>query len=452
MTSWADRRIVDFMSNDGYVDVATAPAGETSTTVAGLGTFAALAGPTVAADGTVVLGTREGKVVALHADGSAHWNRHLPVGETIVTSPAVGSDGSIYVTGVLAIDPARDHRSGAPHDDLRVRIRATLYRFSPSGAEETVSPFPLFAEQGPSGVQSIGGATVWRFGDDEAVIIPAIYPTWFGEANVHLLAFSHGGAVIADWSMYLNPGDVTGGSLDDLLFWLPVFHPGVPPQVGYPSMPGVAVKNDPHGQTPSIVYVDQWNNATIAFTFCVGASCSPAPGFTERDRRSHGPRTLLSSATILGDGQSIVGTNDGVVFGGPSVHARPPISGLGRIHAAPTVGAGGRAIVVSDNGEVIGIRNGAVISRVSVNGQTIAQAAASRTHVFVATTAGLHTLDASATTEVLTLPWDGGGVWPPVIGPAGHVYAMASNVLFVFPPPKPSQRAEQSARTPAASA
>jgi hypothetical protein len=46
---------VNFMSNDGYLDVATAPAGETSTTVAGLGTFAALAGPTVAADGTVVL-------------------------------------------------------------------------------------------------------------------------------------------------------------------------------------------------------------------------------------------------------------------------------------------------------------------------------------------------------------------------------------------------------------
>ena len=33
------------------------------------------------------------------------------------------------------------------------------------------------------------------------------------------------------------------------------------------------------------------------------------------------------------------------------------------------------------------------------------------------------------------ISWVGGGTFTPAIGPFGHVYGMASNVLFVFPPP-----------------
>ena len=33
------------------------------------------------------------------------------------------------------------------------------------------------------------------------------------------------------------------------------------------------------------------------------------------------------------------------------------------------------------------------------------------------------------------IDWVGGGLNPPAIGPKGHVYAIASNILFVFPPP-----------------
>lgn len=62
--------------------------------------------------------------------------------------------------------------------------------------------------------------------------------------------------------------------------------------------------------------------------------------------------------------------------------------------------------------------------------------AASLSYVYVATEDGLHTLDATATTVVQTFPWLGGGGWAPVIGPRGHVYAMASNVLFIFRPPR----------------
>jgi outer membrane protein assembly factor BamB len=87
------------MSNTGFVDAVTVLAAAASRTLS-LGTFAALAGPAVATDGTVFLGTREGTVIALHADGRVYWDRQLADGETIVTSPAVGSDGSVYVVGV----------------------------------------------------------------------------------------------------------------------------------------------------------------------------------------------------------------------------------------------------------------------------------------------------------------------------------------------------------------
>ena len=98
------------MSNTGFVDAPTAHAGAGSTSVPGLGTFAPLAGPTIGPNGTVFLGTREGKVIALHADGKPFWNRELPAGQTITAPPALGSDGSVYVVGSTV---TRDHRPGS---------------------------------------------------------------------------------------------------------------------------------------------------------------------------------------------------------------------------------------------------------------------------------------------------------------------------------------------------
>jgi hypothetical protein len=62
-------------------------------------------------------------------------------------------------------------------------------------------------------------------------------------------------------------------------------------------------------------------------------------------------------------------------------------------------------------------------------------AAASRTHVFVSTTDALITFDANAQNQVQRFDWVGGGTSPPAIGPDGRVYAIASDILFVFPPP-----------------
>jgi len=66
----------------------------------------------------------------------------------------------------------------------------------------------------------------------------------------------------------------------------------------------------------------------------------------------------------------------------------------------------------------------------------MAQPAASRTHVFISAENGLHAFGASADALLRVFPWVGGGISPPAIGPSGHVYAIASNILFVFRPPQ----------------
>lgn len=114
-------------ANNSFADVMTAPAGSGSLSVPGLGTFASGSGPVIAPDGTVYLGTSEGRLIALRADGSELWARELPALQGIVSSPAVGGDGSIYVVAMSM--PVRDHREGS----IVTVYQARLYKFAPSG-------------------------------------------------------------------------------------------------------------------------------------------------------------------------------------------------------------------------------------------------------------------------------------------------------------------------------
>ncbi len=413
------------MSETGFFDVVTAPAGTGSVSVPDLGTFAPLAGPHVAPDGTVILGTLEGKVLGLRPDGSAYWNRQLLSGEAIMSSPAVGSDGSVYVVSSWVV---HDHRGG----ETETRGVARLHWFTPGGGAPPtgLTDFPEF-ERGP---MIVGAPKVWRFGTEEAVMVPAMYPT-VGGYDLHLFAFSaRGGGIMADWSVYLSGGAVTSDSwTNPFPFGMDFRHGTLPIPAPFP---GVAISANPQGGRPYVTLVDRYSRRMIGFTFCIGASCSPAPGFTEVFRTNHDPRVLWSSPTTLRNMHTVVGTDDGVVFSGPNLESLPPVTGLGAIYATPTVATDGRTVLVNGAGETIGLRDGAVISRHATEYGTFARAAASRTHVFVSAPNALHTLDALAEASVWKFPWVGGGDSAPAIGPLGHVYAIASNVLFVFPPPR----------------
>jgi hypothetical protein len=99
----------------------------------------------IAPDGTVYLGTTQGKLIALHADGKLFWSRDITRGQSIVASPAIASDGSVYVIGVERI---RDNRVKPPKETYT----STLHRFTSSGGWLAQIPFPVNGEMGPAAV------------------------------------------------------------------------------------------------------------------------------------------------------------------------------------------------------------------------------------------------------------------------------------------------------------
>ena len=197
--------------NTGFANVMTSPAGKGSLSVPGLGKFALGAGPVVANDGTVYVGTVEGKLIALHADGSPFWSRDISPKQSIVASPAISADGSVYVIGVNRV---RKAGANAPED---MTFAATLHHFTSSGAWVNQIAFPQHGGIGPA---AFSPPNIWRSGSAEAIMVPAIYPNKVtGGYAVRLIAFSLSGQVLDDKVVKnITPQSFGGG--DFILFEL----------------------------------------------------------------------------------------------------------------------------------------------------------------------------------------------------------------------------------------
>jgi outer membrane protein assembly factor BamB len=436
--------------NTGFVDVVTTPAGKDSRSVPGLGTFAPGSGPVIAPDGTVYLGTQEGKLIALHADGSPAWTRELAqvfgTNLAIVASPAVGADGSIYVIGVSTL---RDHRDGR----LVTRHISELHKFSPGGGFLWHTRLPE-GEFG-TGANASAPPNIWQSSGAEAVMVAAS----FGLDRVtRLFAFSADGAILTDTVVSRrSSGTVAGGGFCTILpffcfpFHLPLFPP--PPADPADRLPANVRVPPPgplmlpvSGGPPVVVVADQFHDM-------VGYNFFPGQRFLEVLRAKEPARFMRSSPISL-FGQSAVGTtkidqdrhqdvNGAIVFASLSASKLPAVpTGRGPILATPTRLADVRFVALEsrpDGSAILVMKRSAprvqVLSRTSLPGQSLAAPAASRTHVFVSTAGAFHSFDAGTMSEVGRFSWVGGGLSPPAIGPAGHVYAIASNILFIFPPP-----------------
>jgi outer membrane protein assembly factor BamB len=118
------------------------------------------------------LGTEEGKLIALHADGSLAWTHELTQGPfgsptlSIVASPAVGADGSIYVIGRLKV---------RGHTDRGTVLRYTseLHKFRPGGGL-------LWHTRLPPGELNRGGnasapPNIWQASGTDVVMVSAAY-------------------------------------------------------------------------------------------------------------------------------------------------------------------------------------------------------------------------------------------------------------------------------------
>jgi hypothetical protein len=437
--------------NSGLAGVVTAPAGKGSLSVPGLGKFAPGAGPVVASDGTVYLGTVEGKLIALHADGSPFWSRDITRGQNIVASPLISSDGSIYVIGV------KIPRENAP--DARVPS-ATLHHFNNSGAWVNQIAFPQHGEVGPV---AFSPPNLWRDASGEAIMVPAVYRNKVtGGYAVRLIAFSLTGQVLDDKVVKnITPQTVGGsnfpmgcvallagspilGPLECMIAYGTGYNPKRVPNflVRVPPAPGAAITFADNG-TPFILVSDHYKDL-VGFVFS-------EQHLVEIFRVQETSFVMRTPPMVMPDRSTLIGVES---LSRPD-NELEEANGRGRIivvgrggtktgqvdlkvttQAAPTRMADGRVAVVGGDGNVVILKDGAISGGMQGAGRSIASAAASLSHVFVAGEDGFVTYDTNSLAEVRRFDWVGGGLNPPVIGPKGHVYAIASNILFVFPPPK----------------
>jgi hypothetical protein len=197
------------------------------------------------------------------------------------------------------------------------------------------------------------------------------------------------------------------------------------PGVGYP-LPGVAISQDPRGGTPRVVVTDMRQDRVL-YAFAMQY------GFTELLRISRKDRSFTTPPVAFPDGTTLVGTHEGGLQ-----RTLPPFaetSGFGWfgvLTAPPTMTKNGGIVVVSRDGKFHKI-GGATFTP---GGESIAPAAASCTHIYVSTRNALTTFDTNTLGQVGSVPWNEGGMSGPIIGPFGHVYAIANDTLFSFPAPK----------------
>lgn len=429
-------------ANLNFENVATAPAGSNSTQVTGLGTFALGAGPVVAADGTVYLGNQEGEVIALRADGTPYWRRKIAGHQTIVASPAIGANGIVYVVGISRVT---DHRVDPPVETLE----SSLHRFTASGGYIGDTPFPRHDFGGGAGAPP----NIWRFQGKEMVLVPATYRRKVvSTIDVRLIGFSPDGPVVADQIVTSITPDLFGGNGNPdwqnigcaLTFYALCIgqnfdRSGEPPT--YPA--GVGVFTFAGGGTPIVLASDHLHDVA-GYAFSDGA-------FVELFREHSKDLFMLTAPAIPPDGHAIIGAEDvtiddygaprhsgegGAVFTGPNLNKVAPIKKIGAISATPTRLADGRVVLLSRYGKLTVLQDNKVAMSGELIGQSLVSPAASQTHVFVSMSGALLTLDAGTLTEVSRVNWSGGGESQPAIGPQGHVYAIASNILHVFPPPR----------------
>jgi hypothetical protein len=427
-------------ANLNFENVATARAGSLgSKTVTGLGTFAPGAGPVIAADGAVYLGNEEGEVIALRADGTPYWRRKISGGQHIVASPVIGADGTVYVVGTRH---ATDHRVDPPivvHD-------SALHRFTASGGYLGASPLP----QHEHGGAAVSPPNIWRYQGKEMVIVPASYR--HGNIDVRMIAFDPNGAVVADQIVTTIVPQLFGGNGKPA--WMNVVCGltiigcvGAEFERSGGELPsgvdGAGVFTFAGGGTPFVVISDNLHDV-VGYTFSGGA-------FVESFRVHDKTRFMRSAPAILPDGHTIIGFEHvridddgapvgsgkgGAIFAGPNFNKVAPIGGVATVYATPTRLADGRVLLLDSYGTLAVLQDNVVATQLGLAGRSIVSPVASQTHVFVSMPDGFFTLDANSLTQVSQVNWGNGGQSQPAIGPKGHVYAIASNTLYVFPPPR----------------
>lgn len=423
--------------NSGAVDVATLPAKEPLPNAPRLGGIAPGAGPVIAGDGTVYVVNGRGRLMSFKPDGTPGWSRDIG-SQGVLSSPALGTDGSIYVIGAARL---RDHTVNPP----TTKNIAELHKFSSGGTYLWHVPLPGAA----GGLITSAPPNIWKVpGMPDVILVPTVFKP--GNYQARLTAFSESGGVLADQVVTAFSFETTGGSggisgWDIPCYLVTLGHHDCRPSFGAPEsgtdpvhllpekmippVPAVAVFGPTGNEVPLVMMSDGFRDL-VGYFFSGNA-------LQERFRVHLDRGKLLSTPLAWPTGHAMISLGEKdkpaeVMFAGlnkSTIRAAGPFT-----WAAPTALGNSRFALVRRYGGVTVLRGASEEITVALPGESIASAAASRNHVFVSTASALHTFDKATMQEVAKFNWQRGGASPVAIGPQGHVYAIADDRLHVFPP------------------
>ncbi|MEZ5830474.1 MAG: hypothetical protein R3D05_04795 [Dongiaceae bacterium] len=383
-----------------FLTVQTAPAAAGSISVPNIGTFANGAGPVIGPDGTLYIGNEQGRLMAFGETGTPVWNVALSGGEGIVASAMVWN-GDIYVVGATGTN-------------------AALYRFRPDGTQVYRRPFP----QHRSGGIMTTAPNISFAGPTPVVVLPVAYKTAGSQIyETRLLLFTENGQPYQDILIDIAVPQTTGS------FGSASIAPGAP-DLELP-LPMAAAATDHSTGVSYIAVADGFQTLTVYRTNNSGLA--KAAQWQQRDRmRSFTVTPYLDPKQIIAFNSKgyLVATPDGA-----NEYRIPDYPG----HAPPALTY---STAFSVFGNQVTFRNPNGPRSVAIPGRSIAPVAVSQNYAYVSSEDALTTYKSTPEYEqVARFDWVGGGRNPPIIGANGRVYAIASNILFIFPPPKTVQNA-----------
>ena len=428
--------------NSGAVDIRTAPAKNPSRTLDVPGGIATGVVPVVAPDGSFYIGDRRGDLVAYNADGLPNWGQNLGNFQSIMTSAALGADGSVYVIGYAKV---RDH-TVSPAITKNI---AELHRFSSTGQLIWHVPLDVLASQSINpavpDVLDFSAPNILRFGNSDVVMVASGLRQKFSEVYLTAISGDSGQVLARQKVTSFQTPDVTGGTDWDIFcFWCglrPRFSttvPGQPAEEQLPKglklpFPSPAISTPNNGRAQLVVLSDGYQKLT-GYIFTGNA-------FDEAFRTSNKDRRLSSTPVAWPNGplmiSAVTDKRSEVKFVSPL-----PAGGssdqhvVGPTSAAPAAALGNFKFAIVNTGGGVTIMSGAVAEKfVALKGGSVAAPAASRNHLFVSTAYALYTLNKANLQQVGEFRWGpNGGTSQPVIGPRGHVYAVARDHIYIFPP------------------